>query len=163
VSWDVTLRVPGVSWASESWNYTSNTSPMIYEAMRRAGIPLEHWPGSNAERWRMERFANGSKCGKRGPGQKTLDDLIWTPCTMTCCEPSWWQTLDGRPGPEGLKILVAVVEQWDADPDRFRAMNPRNGWGRFDTDEDDPGLRGVFTEMIAAATTEAALVWEASG
>lgn len=140
MSWEVTLRVPGVPWASKSWNYTSNTTPMIHEAMRRAGFAFEFWPGSRSHQWRATEFDTPS---------------------------SWWQVLDGRPGPYGLQMLTMIVAEWDTDPDDYRAMNPPNRWGRFDPDStgdtDDPGVRDVFAQMIEAATTEAALVWEASG
>lgn len=37
--------------------------------------------------------------------------------------------------------LFAAIEALRADPHRFRAMNPDNGWGTLD------GLVGVLTEM----------------
>lgn len=159
MSWDITLRVPGVDWASTDWNYTSNCNRMIMTALDEAGIERTFVPGSDAERWRAERMARGSTCGKRPPegvAVETPDDLVWTPCSMGCCPLGFTDVLDGRPGPEGLRILVGIVEQWDKEPDRYREMNPPNGWGDFD------GIRRVFQSMIDAATTEAPLVWHAS-
>lgn len=140
MSWDVTLHVPGVAWASISWNYTHNVNPMVHEALERAGITLEFWPGSRAEEWHAR-----------------MGRAVGTEVRI-----GWYEMFDGRPGADGLRILLAVMEQWDAAPDDFRAMNPSNGWGSFDGDEYG-GVRRVFGEMIEAATTEAPLVWSAEG
>lgn len=45
-------------------------------------------------------------------------------------------------GPEGLEILERAVLALESDPDRFRKMNPANGWGSYD------GLLKVFREMV---------------
>lgn len=60
---------------------------------------------------------------------------------MTCCEPSWWECLDGRPGPDGLRFISAVIDEFEAKPDEYREMNPPNGWGDMDR------LLVVFREM----------------
>lgn len=155
MSWDVTLRVPGVPWASCDWNYTSNTNPMIMTAMDDAGIERTFVPGSRAEQWRLERASRGNSCGRRPAGSESAD-IVWTPCALDCCPLGFTDVLDGRTGSDGLRILAAVVARWDEDPDRFRAMNPPNGWGDFDR------LREVFADMIVSASTETPLVWEAS-
>lgn len=167
MSWDIDLVVPGlpdaVGWSGLSWNYTHNINGMINDAMRRAGIPFEFWPGSRAEAWRLERVEEGLKCGRRNPDQ-TAEGLDWRPCSMTCCDPSWWEVIDGRPGPEGLRIVMAVLTEWNADPDHYRKMDPPNGWGSFDRGgQHRGGVRRVFTEMAEAATTEVPLVWHGSG
>lgn len=138
MSWDVDLIVPGLdAWSGPSWNYTHNINPMINDAMTRAGIPFELWPGSSAEGWWENRDGT----------------------------PAWFDVIDGRPGPEGLRIVTAVLNEWDNDPAHYRTMNPENGWGSFDSDLDghNGGVRRVFREMAAAATTEAPIVWRASG
>lgn len=39
-----------------------------------------------------------------------------------------------RPDPELFLLrLKTLVHQFDRDPDRFRALNPANGWGDYDT------------------------------
>jgi hypothetical protein len=45
---------------------------------------------------------------------------------------SWWRELDGMSGPEGGAFLTRVVAGLRADPDRYGAMNPDNGWGDYD-------------------------------
>ncbi len=35
-----------------------------------------------------------------------------------------------------------VFKVWDANPDRFRAMNPENGWGSYDS------LRAALEEFV---------------
>lgn len=46
---------------------------------------------------------------------------------------SWWSVLDGMTGPEGAAFLHDIISGMEADPERFVAMNPRNGWGDFDS------------------------------
>ena len=46
---------------------------------------------------------------------------------------SWWRRLNGLPGPEGAALLDRIVRGLEAQPERFRAMNPDNGWGDYDT------------------------------
>lgn len=47
--------------------------------------------------------------------------------------PPWWERLDGCTGPEGAALLHEIVMALEKDPDRFRAMNPENGWGSYDS------------------------------
>lgn len=54
---------------------------------------------------------------------------------------SWWRHIAGMTGPDGASVLHAIIGQFDADPDWFRAMNPENGWGDFDS------FRAVLVEM----------------
>jgi hypothetical protein len=75
---------------------------------------------------------------------------------------TWWKMLNGMTGAEGLELLTKVVEQWDANPDFYRAMNPDNGWGSLD-DPEYGGIRSVFAEMIEAATVEHPLRWWVHG
>ena len=46
---------------------------------------------------------------------------------------SWWDCLDGMSGPEGAAFLDRIIRGLEADPARFEAMNPENGWGSYDT------------------------------
>lgn len=40
--------------------------------------------------------------------------------------------LDGAPGSEAGGVLRRAVERMEADPDKYRAMNPPNGWGDYE-------------------------------
>lgn len=46
---------------------------------------------------------------------------------------SWWDVLDRMNGAEGARFLADIVEALEANPDRYRAMNPANGWGDYDS------------------------------
>lgn len=71
-------------------------------------------------------------------------------------EITWWKTLDGMSGPEGAAYLHTIIKGLEADPDRFREMNPPNGWGNYD------GLLEKLIEM-RNAVPEWPTVWSASG
>jgi len=71
--------------------------------------------------------------------------------------PAWWRRLDGATGEDGRKYLAAIIGGLEADPERFRAMNPPNGWGSYD------GLLGVLREMRDAVPDDHASVWSVSG
>lgn len=45
---------------------------------------------------------------------------------------AWWDLLDGKAGATGAELLDHVIRGLEADPERFRAMNPDNGWGNYD-------------------------------
>lgn len=45
---------------------------------------------------------------------------------------SWWQLLNGMTGEEGRTYLSKIITGLEADPSRFRAMDPPNGWGSYD-------------------------------
>lgn len=40
--------------------------------------------------------------------------------------------LDGKQCREALPLLVAAVERMQAEPEKYRAMNPKNGWGNYE-------------------------------
>lgn len=46
---------------------------------------------------------------------------------------SWWEILDGMEGKEGAEFLTKIITGLEAEPERFRAMNPANGWGSYDS------------------------------
>jgi len=46
---------------------------------------------------------------------------------------SWYRKLDGLSGPEGAKFLDKIIKGLEAEPERFVAMNPPNGWGDYET------------------------------
>ena len=75
-------------------------------------------------------------------------------------EETWWQRFSGMTAGEGREYLSAVIVQLEADPERFQAMNPPNGWGSYD------GLLEVLREMrdaSAEAAGDGEAVWHASG
>lgn len=69
---------------------------------------------------------------------------------------SWWKHLDGMTGLQGALFLSEIIDGLRADPDRFRAMEPENGWGGYD------GFLRILTEM-RDAVTEAPSRWEVNG
>jgi hypothetical protein len=95
------------------WNYTHNTSAMIYDALEVTGITL-----GESERW--------------------------------------WQHLHGMSGLDGKEYLTVIIVQLECHPERYRPMNPPNGWGNY------YGLLGVLREMCHAVPGEASR-WHASG
>src|SRR5688572_13860735 len=46
---------------------------------------------------------------------------------------AWWKRLVGVDGPTGAALLHEIITGLEADPERFRAMNPPNGWGDYDS------------------------------
>jgi len=73
--------------------------------------------------------------------------------------PVWWKRLDGMNGREGADYLGLIITGLESDPDRFRAMNPANGWGSYDR------LLEVLHEMKKASENACCDVrkWWASG
>lgn len=69
---------------------------------------------------------------------------------------SWWYCLDGMSGPEGAALLDRIIRGLEADPERFRAMNPENGWGDYDS------FLKVLTEM-RNAVPEWPTTWSVNG
>lgn len=121
MSWDADL-IDDRGHYEGSWNYTHNTSHMIYAVLEDAGYAL----GTRV-----------SWDGKEYPA-------------------SWWDRLNGMDGPEGAAYLDLIIKGLVADPHRFIAMNPENGWGDYD------GLVKVLEEM-RTAVPEWPCKWEASG
>ena len=71
--------------------------------------------------------------------------------------PAWWRKLDGASGAGGAEYLGRIIAGLEADPARFRAMNPPNGWGSYDD------LLEVLCKMREAVPEDEATVWHASG
>lgn len=70
---------------------------------------------------------------------------------------TWWKVLHGLTGAHAAMYLATILRAFDAVPDVFRAMNPSNGWGDFDS------LRGVLATMRAWSLAVPQGVWQASG
>ena len=67
-----------------------------------------------------------------------------------------WLNIHGMTGEESLPVLNKFLEELQADPDRFIAMNPENGWGSYDTFV--PRLK----ELIEAANEYPKCTWQGS-
>jgi hypothetical protein len=40
--------------------------------------------------------------------------------------------LDGAKGKDAYPLLAEAIAKMEADPAKYRAMNPKNGWGDYD-------------------------------
>lgn len=135
MSWDATL-IDGRGHVEGDWNYTHNTSVMIYAVLADVGIEL---PDDKTPcRW-LDRETGDWHDAPNGHGSIP-----------------WWAHLNGMDGPEGAAYLNSIIRGLEADPERFRAMDPTNGWGDYDS------LVKVLTEM-RNAVPEWPCKWEASG
>lgn len=126
MSWDASLT-DDRGHLEGDWNFTHNCNGMIEAVL-----------GDVAENT-AEPFWSALSGGKSGMGRR-----------------SWWALLNGSSGPEGAALLDRIIRGLEADPGRFRAMNPANGWGDYDS------LLRVLREM-RAAVPEWPTTWEASG
>jgi hypothetical protein len=70
--------------------------------------------------------------------------------------PAWFERLDGMSGKQGREYLLTIIAGLEADPGRYRAMNPDNGWGDYDS------LLRVLREM-ADAVPDWPTAWSTSG
>lgn len=120
------------------WGFTHNTSVMIYAVLQDARVDLPPDP---------------APCSTYD--SETGEWTYW-PDGHGCI--AWWDHLDGMTGAEGWHYLRIIIDGLEADPGRFRALNPSNGWGDYDS------LLGVLREMRdACAVEDPSLVWSASG
>jgi hypothetical protein len=70
---------------------------------------------------------------------------------------AWWKQLDGEYGAGGALYLAVIIRALEADPGRYRAMNPENGWGDYD------GILETLREMRKAGAAEPHASWSVSG
>ena len=70
---------------------------------------------------------------------------------------SWWKQLDGLSGAAGAELLGRIVTAMEAEPERYRALNPDNGWGDFDS------FLTVLREMHKSSCVEWPTVWSVDG
>lgn len=117
MSWDADL-IADDGTVLGGWNYTHNTSRMIYLVL------------DDVERTDPTMY--------RRPGER------------------WYDLLNGQPGPEGARRLHTLITSLEADPERFTALNPDNGWGSYEN------LVKILTKM-RNAVPERPCRWEASG
>ena len=59
--------------------------------------------------------------------------------------PTWYKRLDGMTAAESIAYLGQIIEGLRRDPDRYREMNPENGWGDY------AGILRVLEAMRHAA------------
>lgn len=118
MSWDATLTDDRGHVEGE-WNYTHNCNRMANDALDVIGYDRPH---DDREVSRRDPVTGEWKTEPYGP--KT-----------------WWHILDGMSGADGAQYLTAIITQLEAEPDRYRAMNPENEWGDYDS------FRFVLREM----------------
>ncbi len=70
----------------------------------------------------------------------------------------WWVVLEGATGASVAEFLTPVVAALQADPERFRAMNPDNGWGSYDT-----LLHECLEPMLTCAQAHPSSRWGSQG
>lgn len=70
---------------------------------------------------------------------------------------SWFEMLDKMSGVSGSQFLGLVISGLESNPDKFRAMNPSNGWGSYD------GVLAVLRKMKAASDKYPSARWSISG
>lgn len=46
---------------------------------------------------------------------------------------SWWKRLDTLDGPTGAAMLDGIIRAMESDPEKYRALNPPNNWGDYDS------------------------------
>jgi hypothetical protein len=73
--------------------------------------------------------------------------------------PTWWDRLEGMTGSEGSEYLGQIIKGLEADPVRYQAMDPPNGWGSY------VGVLIVLRQMKTASDNACCDVrrWHASG
>lgn len=78
----------------------------------------------------------------------------WGSCTsnlapMWCAAGADLADFHGKTPAECAAVLGPAIDVLKSDPERFRAMNPPNGWGRYDdAGEGDPGLVTVLERLL---------------
>jgi hypothetical protein len=130
MSWDASfyVRADGHLVPYNDWNYTHNTNRMINTALGQ-----ERMAATTIPWWEKIRTTS-----PENPG-------------------SWWELLDGASGEEGASLLGVIVDGLNTDPDRFRAMDPDNGWGDFDQ------LREILEQMRDVSKDFPSGEWRVSG
>ena len=68
-----------------------------------------------------------------------------------------WDWCTGKPAPEVGAHMLAVLDGMVTDPERWRAMNPPNGWG--DYDQCLQGRMRDFASACVRATTGVIGAW----
>lgn len=135
MSWDADL-IDDRGHSDGSWNYTHNTNGMVHAVLDDASVELP--ADTRPCRW-LDRETGEWHWAPEGHGTVR-----------------WWAHLDGMDGQTGAAFLAVIIAGLEADPERFRAMNPSNGWGDYDT------LLEILRQM-RAAVPEWPTTWSVSG
>jgi hypothetical protein len=69
----------------------------------------------------------------------------------------WWKSFGGRQAGDADELFDALIAGLEAEPERFRAMNPANGWGDYER------LLVVLREMRAHGKEWPSATWRISG
>jgi hypothetical protein len=135
MSWDAWLT-DDRGHCEGDWNYTHNTSGMVYDALDRLGIELP---------------ADTRPCSARSP-----ETGEWTQYPDGFGTIRWWEHLNGMSGPDGAAFLHKIIGVLRSDPVTYEAMNPANGWGTYE------GLLKVLEDM-RDCVPEWPCTWGANG
>lgn len=106
--------------------------------------------------WNYTHNTNGMIEAVLGDRVKNTRSPFWADLGNTSMgEGAWWDLLDGLDAAAGYRLLCEVIEGLQADPERFKAMEPDNGWGSYD------GLLEVLEEMRDACESD--VKWSVNG
>lgn len=86
--------------------------------------------------------------------------LVTPPCGGSLGDiigPAWWDRLEGASAYEGREYLSSIIESLESDPEKYRGMNPENGWGSYD------GVLATLREMRDASVVHDDPRWSVSG
>lgn len=113
--------------------------------------------GYHLRDWNFTHNTNGMINLALGPERIQDTPTPWWERISKVAGGSWWTVLDGMSGNDGHRLLSEVLTAFDAEPARYRAMNPENGWGDFDQ------LCLVLREMSDLSRRFPTGLWRVSG
>jgi hypothetical protein len=90
-------------------------------------------------------------------GHADAHELGSTHPIMKAIGPPWFDVLHGMNGADGSRYLSDIITALEADPDRYRAMDPENKWGSYDS------LVPVLREMRDYSADKTQMTWRCSG
>lgn len=68
-----------------------------------------------------------------------------------------WTDYDGAPVSEFAGVIRGALDRMEGNPERFRALNPPNGWGTYE------GALDVLRQMYRSCRLHLNGVWRANG
>lgn len=69
----------------------------------------------------------------------------------------WWKLIEGKTAKETAPLFESIIAEFERQPDKYKAMEPDNGWGHIDT------LIPVLREMANAGQTYPSAIWKCWG
>ena len=92
--------------------------------------------------WDIEMVTD--PCESCGRGEETVFDrnLTWNLTPMHRAVGIDWRKLREMSADQAKETILDAVRQLKEDPERFKDMNPKNGWGSYD------GLVDLLQEML---------------